>query len=148
MDVVLGIFDQLGANMSLWYQLGIFIAMFILSKILFFDHLQNVIEKREEKTVKLEGNAEKQFEQVGEMSKSYKEKITSAKKEAKEKLNEEKARITKEFETHYRSNESDINKFVEQSRKEAQDQIDSKKQQVFAEADSLAKDLVAKLAGR
>lgn len=148
MDLVLGIFNQLGANQSIWYQLAIFVGMFIASKYLFFNHLQEVIEKREEKTVKLEGNADKQLEQVNEMSKTYKEKMTSARKEAKNKLVEEKAVITKKFEAVYREKELEINSYVEKSRKEAQEEIDSKKEEVFAQADSLANELVQKLAQR
>lgn len=148
MDTVLGIFNQLGADQSIWYQFGIFIVMFIASKFLFFDHLQEVIEKREEKTVKLESNADKQLEQVNEMSKTYKEKLSSAKKEAKNKLTEEKTQISKEFEAIYREKEHEINSFVEKSRKEAQAEIDSKKQEVFAQADALANELINKLAQR
>jgi F-type H+-transporting ATPase subunit b len=145
MDVVLGIFDQLGADKSLIYQLVIFIVMFIISKFLFFNHLQFVIENREEKTVKLEGNAEKQFEEINKMSSDYKEKITNAHKEAKEKSSSEKAKIVKELESKYREHEKEINTFVEKSREEANKEIGAKKEEILSEAEQLANNLVQKL---
>ena len=145
MDVVLGIFDQLGADKSLIYQLVIFFVMFVLSKVLFFNHLQFVLENREEKTVKLEGNAEKQFQKISEMSASYKEKITAAHKQAKDQISNEKNQITKELESKYRDQEKEINLFVEKARIEANKEIDIKKDEVLAEAEQLADGLVQKL---
>ena len=145
MDVVLGIFDQLGADKSLVYQLVIFFIMFVLSKVLFFNHLQFVLENREEKTVKLEGNAEKQFQKITEMSADYKQKITAANKQAKDQINNEKSMITKEFEAKYREQEKEINSFVEKARLDANKEIEVKKDEVLAEAEQLADGLVQKL---
>lgn len=145
MDVVLGIFDQLGADKSLFYQLAIFFIMFMMSKVLFFNHLQFVLENREEKTVKLEGNVEKQFQKINEMSANYKEKITKANKEAKEQVSSEKSKITKEFEAKYREQEKEINTFIEKAREEANKEIASKRDEVLSEAEQLADGLVQKL---
>lgn len=145
MEVVLGIFDQLGADKSLLYQLIVFVVMFILSKTLFFNHLQFVLENREEKTVKLEGNAEKKFATINKMSSEYKDKIRHARKEAKDEVNFEKTKILKEFEAQFRHQEQEINNFVENSRKEISKEIETKKQEILAQADGLADGLVQKL---
>lgn len=145
MDVVLGIFKQLGADESLYYQLIVFVVMFILSKTLFFNHLQYVIENREEKTVKLEGSAEKKFATVNRMSSEYKEKIQSARKNAKELVNSEKTKILKELEAGYRLKEEEINSFVTKSREETNQEIEKKKIEILAQAEGLADGLVQKL---
>lgn len=145
MDVVLGIFKQLGADISLLHQFLIFVAMFILSKTLFFNHLQFVIENREEKTVKLEGNAEKKFARISKMSSEYKEKIRAARKEAKDFVNSEKTKILKELESNYREQEGEINSFVESSRQEANKEIEKKKEEVLSQAQGLADGLIQKL---
>lgn len=145
MDVVLGIFSQLGANESLLYQLIVFVVMFILSKTLFFNHLQYVIENREEKTVKLEGNAEKEFARISKMSSEYKDKIRLARKDAKDLINSEKTKILKELEAGYRLQEQEINEFVENSRKQLNVEVEQKKVEIMSEAQSLANGLVQKL---
>jgi len=145
MDVVLTIFKQLGADFTLLIQFIITAVIFILAKVLFFDHLQNVLNTREDKTVKLEGNAEKQFDEVNKLSKSYKEKIHAANKDAKAKFDTAKAEISKSFEATYKSEETTIDSFVETSRKEVQKDLLVKKENVMKNAEQLATSLVQKI---
>lgn len=145
MDLVLGIFGQLGADSTVFIQFGIFVIVFLAAKFLFVNRLQMVIENREEKTVKLEGSAEKQFEKINQMSSDYKTKINSANKEVKELFEEEKAKITKSFESNYREKETEINKFIEEARAEAGVEIEKKKEEVFSQAESLSNQLVQKI---
>ncbi len=146
MEMVLGIFGQLGADKTLWYQFAIVVVMYLLSKHLFFEHLQNVIETREEKTVKLEGNAEKQFDEINKLSGEYKEKINSANKEAKLKLDENKKQIAKDLESKYRGEEKTINDYIESSRKDIEADLAQKKDQLLSEAETLSNSLVQKIA--
>ena len=95
MDMLIGIFEQLGADQSIVYQITIVIVMFIIAKFLFINHLQDVLETREDKTVKLEGNTEKQFEEINKIQAEYKEKIQTANKQVKAKLETAKAEIIK-----------------------------------------------------
>ena len=62
MEMFVDIFKQLGANQSLIHQFAIIVIVFYLSKSVFIKHLQQILENREDRTVNLEGNAEKQFE--------------------------------------------------------------------------------------
>lgn len=146
MDMVLGILKQLGANETIWQQFIIVTAMYFLAKFTFLDHLQKVIENREEKTVKLEGNAEKQFEEINKLSSEYKEKINSANKEAKAKLDSMKKEISKELEGKYREEEKTINDYIESTRKDVEADLAQKKDQVLSEAETLSISLVEKIA--
>jgi len=134
MDAVVAIFQQLGANESLVYQFAIFVIVFLVAKFGFFNHLQAILDTRVEKTVKLEGNAEAKFEEVNKLSAEYKEKIKTANKEAKSKVDAGKMEITKAEEARYRQQETEVNKYVESSRAE-----------VMNEADQLANSLVQKI---
>lgn len=142
MDSVIAIFSQLGADKSLVYQFVIFVTTFILAKLLFFNHLQKVLETRTAKTVGLEDSAEAKFEEVNKMSKEYKEKISAANKEAKSKLDNEKAEIIKTEEKRYRDYESDVNAEVDEARKKVMSELSEKKVQIMNEAESLASNLV------
>lgn len=145
MDMVIGILKQLGADSTLWQQFLVVFLMYILAKFTFLDHLQNVIENREEKTIKLEGNAEKQFEEVNKLSSEYKEKISAANKEAKTKVEQHKKEITKELELKYRAEEKSINDYIESSRKDVEVELSEKKDQIFSDAESLSNTLVQKI---
>jgi F0F1-type ATP synthase membrane subunit b/b' len=145
MDLVLNILVQLGADKSLVAQLVIIIVMFILAKVLFLDHLQNIIERREEKTVKLEGDAEKQLDEINKIQDEYKAKIQSASKEMRSKLEASKSEITKKEEARYRESEKEINAYIEKTRSEVTAEINEKKNEVLSEAEKLASSLVNKI---
>lgn len=145
MEMVLGIFKQLGANDSLWYQLGIVVLMYFLTKVLFFDHLQKVLESREEKTVKLEGSADKQFEKVNKLASEYKDKINNANKDARTRLDQEKSEISKSLEVEYKKEEKTINDYIDSSRKDAEIKLKQQKDKILSDAEDLANSLVQKI---
>ena len=145
MDMVLGIFAQLGADKTLWYQFAIITVMYLLSKALFFGHLQNIIESREEKTVGLEGSAEKQFEEVNKLAANYKEKIGTATKSAKAKLDSDRSEISKSLEKNYKSEEKKINDYIDESRKESEANLKVQKDKILSDAEDLASSLVQKI---
>lgn len=144
MDLVLKILVQLGADQSFFYQLGIILLVFIIARFIFIDHLQAVIERREDKTVKLEGDAEKQFDEINKIQDQYKEKIQGASKEMRIKLESNKSEIIKKQEARYRSSEAEVNEYLDKTRAEVEAEINEKKEQVMAEADKLAANLVKK----
>ncbi len=143
---MLDIFTQLGTDQSILYQFILIAVLFVASKFLFLQHLQNVIETREEKTSKLEGNTEKQFADINKLQNDYKQKIHTANKEMKTKLDDGKTTITKKYETQYRGEEKTINEFFEKSKKEIENEIADKKTAVLSDAQDLAKSLVNKIA--
>lgn len=145
MDMVFDILKQLGADETLWIQLGIIVVMLVVSKFLFLTHLQTVIEKREEKTVGLEGTADKQFDEVNKLSDEYKNKIQSANKEVRSKVENEKANLAKELEAKYRTEEKSVNDYIDESRKLSQAKIAEQKDKVLSEADDLALNLIQKI---
>ncbi len=145
MEMFVDIFKQLGANESLVHQFAIIVIMYFLTKYLFINHLQNLLEIREDKTVNLEGDAEKQFKEITKVQDEYKEKLQSANRTIKLKLDEKKSEIIKKEESVYREHELEINKFIENSRKEIEAEINTKKEKVLSEAEQLANTLVQKI---
>lgn len=145
MDMFIGILEQLGADKSVAYQIAIIVAMFVIAKFLFVNHLQNILETREDKTVKLEGNTEKQFAEITKIQNDYKEKIQTANKAARSKLEVSKAEIAKAQEANYKIQENEINEFIAKSRKEVEEEISGKKDEILADAQSLSANLVQKI---
>jgi F0F1-type ATP synthase membrane subunit b/b' len=146
MDMVVDIFKQLGADASLVYQFVIIVVMFYFTKFLFLDHLQAVLDNREDKTINLEGSAEEQFIEIEKIQNNYKEQIQSATQDLKNSTESKKAEISKREETKYRTHEQKTNSLLEDARKKLESDIGEKKNIVMKEAQALATDLVDKVA--
>jgi len=82
MDTFLAVFTSLGVDSSLLIQIIIIAIAFFASKLLFLNQLQFILENREEKTIKLENNADENMNKVTKMMSDYKQKTDSAMKEA------------------------------------------------------------------
>ncbi len=145
MEMFVDIFKQLGTDASIVHQFVIVVVMFFVSKFLFLNHLQNVLDTREDKTVNLEGNAEKQFSEIDKAQKEYTEKISATNKSLKQKTESAKAEIVKKEEAKYKSEENKVNSFLEKTRKEVEAEISEKKEAVLKEAEQLAGNLVDKI---
>ena len=78
METFTAIFTQLGVDSSLIPQLIIVAAIFVAAQFLFLGKLQEVLEVRDEKTVKLENSAEETLETVDKMKSEYNLKIEKA----------------------------------------------------------------------
>ncbi len=145
MDTVQAIFTQLGVDSSLLPQFIVVVILFILAQTLFLGKLQNVIETREEKTVKLENSADETIEKVSGMKASYKLKIDEANRAALKSSTDRKQKISEKFTEQYKLAEKEIGQFVDQSRNEFSKEVESNKSKYLAEADTLAASLVQKI---
>jgi F0F1-type ATP synthase membrane subunit b/b' len=145
MDTLKAIFTQLGVDSSLLPQFFLVFALFIIAKFLFLNHLQFVLENREEKTVKLEGHADEALEKVNRLSAEYKGKIDGANKEAMKVLGQKKTDIQAIYTEQVKKTEREINLFVEESRQAYERQTQSGREAYMAQASELANDLVKKI---
>lgn len=145
METFTAIFTQLGVDSSLVPQFVIILVVFILVQFLFLGKLQDVIETREEKTVKLESNADETIEKVQKMQTDYKAKMEAAHREAFKTASEKKQKITQQYTEQYKQTEKEVNAYVDQSRNEVAKEVESNKEKYLAEADTLAQSLVQKI---
>ena len=145
METFTAIFTQLGVDHSLPYQFFTVLVVFILANVLFLGKLQNVLETREEKTVKLENSADDTLEKVTRMQNEYKTKIDEANREALKTLTDKKQKISQKYSDQYKQTEREVNQFVDQSRNDFGKQIEENKDKYLAEAQSLSQSLVQKI---
>jgi len=145
MDTVKAIFTQLGVDSSFLPQFLIVFGMFIVAKFLFLNHLQFVLENREDKTVKLESSADLTLENVTKMAQEYKAKIDGANKEAMKVVSSKKTEIQARHAETFKKTEKEINQFVENSRQDFEKEIQTNKAKFVGEVDSLSDDLVKKI---
>jgi F0F1-type ATP synthase membrane subunit b/b' len=145
METFTAIFTQLGVDSSLVPQFLIILVAFILVQFLFLGKLQNVIETREEKTVKLENSADETIEKVQKMQTDYKMKIDEANRSSLKNSTDKKNQITQKYTEQYKQTEKEVNTFVDQSRSEFTKEVAGNKEKYLAEADTLAQSLVQKI---
>lgn len=145
METFVAIFTQLGVDSSLPYQFGILVIAFVLSNFIFLGKLQNVLEVREEKTVKLENSAEETIEKVTSMQNEYKVKIDDANRVALKATAEKKQAITQKYTEQYKQLEKEVGGKVDLSRVEFGKEIAANKDKLLAESETLAQSLVKKI---
>lgn len=145
MDTIIGIFKSLGVDSTVFTQFIIICILYLVLRNLLFNKLQEVLELREGKTTKLEENANKKFIEAENLAKSYKEKINNAQSEAFSKLSKVKEDILKVEKDKLKEEEAKLNGEIEAKAKLFKEEVDQKKQQILASADSLANDLINKL---
>ena len=145
METFTAIFTQLGVDSSLVPQFIIILVAFIIAQFLFLGKLQSVIEIREEKTVKLESNADETIEKVQKMQSEYKSKIENANRSALKVSTEKKQKLVQKYTDQYKQTEKEVNAFVDQSRNDFKKEVEGNKSSYLAEADSLSQTLVQKI---
>jgi F0F1-type ATP synthase membrane subunit b/b' len=145
METVQAIFTQLGVDSSLLPQFIIVTIVFILAQLLFLGKLQEVIETREEKTVKLENSADETIERVNKMQTEYKAKLEEANRQALKNLTEKKQMVAQKYNDQYKQTEKEIGNFVDQSRGEFHKEVEANKERFLAEAQTLSQSLVQKI---
>jgi F0F1-type ATP synthase membrane subunit b/b' len=145
METVQAIFTQLGINASLLPQFIIVVVMFILAEFIFLGKLQEVLETREEKTVKLENSADETFEKVSKMQSDYKTRVDQASNEAMKIASQKKAKLTAQYTEQFKNAEKEVANFVEQSGNEFETQLNAQKGKLLSEVDGLSNSLVQKI---
>jgi F0F1-type ATP synthase membrane subunit b/b' len=145
MDTVTAIFTQLGVDSTLLPQFIIVVVVFILAQFLFLGKLQNVLETREEKTVKLENSADETIEKVSMMKSEYKLKIDEANRSTLKNATDKKQKISHKLTEQYRQTEKEVGQFIDQSRNEFTKEVAGNKDKYLAEAEALSQSLVQKI---
>lgn len=145
METFTAIFTQLGVDSSLVPQFVIILVAFLIAQFLFLGKLQNVIETREEKTVKLESSADETIEKVQRMQTEYKARVEEANRSALKTSSEKKQKISQQYSEQYKQSEREVNAYVDQSRNDFSKEVEGNKDKYLSEADTLAQSLVQKI---
>jgi F-type H+-transporting ATPase subunit b len=145
MDQIVAIFNQLGVDATIAYQFAIFVVLFALLKTIFFDKLQFVLELREAKTTKLDGAADKKFNDADKMANEYEERMKLINSQAQHHVSEVKNAALVKQKEKIKSLESQLETHVEKERKEFMQEIEVRRGEVLKNADHLSDGLVQKL---
>ncbi|MBH47003.1 MAG: hypothetical protein CME71_02405 [Halobacteriovorax sp.] len=145
MDQIVVIFKQLGVDETIGHQFIVFVIMFALLKVLLFDKLQFVLELREAKTTKLDGDADAKFGQADRMANEYEEKMKAINSQAMNHIYEVKGKALNKQKVEIKKVEDQLDDQIESKRQEFMKEIDVKKGEILKSADQLSDGLVQKL---
>ncbi len=145
MDMIVAIFKQLGADVTVFTQFAIFAVSFFIIKSLLFDRLQLVIELRESKTTGLDTEANNKLQEADNLAKKLKESLAEVYSVVALSSSEKKSEISKQEADKVRSYTAECEKETQGRRESFVKELDESKTTVMAASESLATDLLKKL---
>ena len=145
MDMIVTIFKSLGVDQTVFLQFITLIIVFILVSNLLFSRLKEVLDLRETKTTKLEGDAHQIYKKADELKEQYKAKIEKTHQESNHHAQTKKNQFLKESRDLIKSAEEKLNAEYESKKATILANFKNKREKSLAEVDSLSKNLVDKL---
>ncbi len=139
------VFKKLGIDSTVIFQFIIFIVTFLILNALFFSKLLFVLQQREGKTTKLDGQADDKFAEAEKMSAKYKLELQDSNIKGQEIFSKNKNETIDRERARFKKTEAEVNDEVNNKRKEIEAEFLVKKESLLKNADSLANDLSAKL---
>lgn len=140
-----GLLSQLGVDITVAYQFGVFfIGYLVLSNVL-FKKVLFVLKTRDDKTTKLEANANEAFQKAEELAKQYNEKIDEAYTEAQSEFQQVKSKALNEQKEIISAEEKKLAEMVSSETKVFVEETNKSKDKVLSQSDELSKSLVEKL---
>jgi F-type H+-transporting ATPase subunit b len=145
MELILGVFQKLHIDQTVFYQFIVFFFLFIILKTVFFNKLQFVLELRESKTTKLEENANKKFNEAQILSNKYNSEIDKVYLGAQEKFNAQKAEIQSIEKKIISKKHAELQALGDKKKIEFTVEIEKRSTEILRESTTLASSLVDKI---
>ena len=145
MDQLAGIFAQLGGDATIIHQFVIFLILFVVLKMVFFNKLQFVIEMRENKTTKLEDHANHKFQEAEKLSSDYNQRVQTVTAQATEQFNKVKNEALTAQKEKVSSAQASADAQADEERKKFEAVLASKREAVLNNAKNLSDELVQKI---
>lgn len=145
MDMIIGIFQKLGVDQSIFYQFAIFIVLFAALKAVFFNKLLFVLQTRESKTTKLDHQAGDKFKEAEKLSEKFETEIQKASEEAHQSMSEMKNSNLKKIQADQKEKELKVLANYEEQKKAVIAEVEAKRDAVLKSSNELSENLVNKL---
>jgi F-type H+-transporting ATPase subunit b len=145
MDMIVTIFGSLGVDKTVFIQFAILLLTFIACTTLFFSRLKEVLDLRETRTTKLEGNAHAIYKKAEELSEQFKAKVEKTHQEAHSAALTKKNEIVNQNKKLIEETEAKLNAEYEAKRAAMYADFNSKKEKSLLEVESLSNSLIEKL---
>jgi len=144
MDVILGIFGQLGVDQTVFAQFIIAIIVFFGCKFFFLSKMRLILQTREDLTTGLEEEAEKLVHKAQEASDKFRNQVESVYQDNQEKFNNKKTELAGVESSELAKADKEIEAMSQTVRAETQGFLDTKKEELMAQVKELSDELTTK----
>lgn len=145
MNTIVTILNSLKIDQTVIVQFILFVVFFNIIAPLLFKKLQEVLDFRDSKTVKLDSHANHLYKQVEDMGTQYKNSIEKTHQDSQAVATKKKTEILAKEKAVFVSAEEKMNGEYEGKRSSLLKELAEKKVAVMAEAEKLSNNLVEKL---
>ena len=145
MDIILNILEQLNIDQSIFQQLAIVFALYLIAKFTLFNKLQEVIELRIEKTKKTEDSAQNLIQKYEVLKEEYESKVEETYKEVQTVKADEKKKIDKTLSQVYKKKEEEVSAYINEEKSKIEKDVNEQKGSVLSNADKFSNDLINKI---
>ena len=148
MNEVIAVFNKLGADITIFYQFGIFFIFYMILKMVFFNKLQFILEIRDNKTIKLKDHADKKFEKARKLEEEYLLKMRYVQTQAYKDLCQNKEVILREQKAILGKAREDVERNVQKKIQKFQRDSDVKQSHVLSHVKEFSNKLVKRIGKR
>jgi len=145
MDQIIAIFNKLGVDQAVFYQLIVFAFIYLILRNLFFSKLKFVVLTRETKTTKLDDEANKKLQEANQLQEQYKKELNSVHAEIFSKSKDQKESLLSTQKGLLKQEEQKANSMLESEVATFARELDQKKSQILQTSDQLSKELLERL---
>ncbi|MDC0253868.1 hypothetical protein OAK75_03155 [Bacteriovoracales bacterium] len=146
MKIIESLFERLQIDLTIVAtQFVIICILYFILDFLFFKKLLFVLQHRENKTTKLEEEANKKLDEAEVLANEYNGKIESINSEVYKDTQSKKHLIEEKEKESLKKAEVQINSEIEKQRKQIEDEISEKRKDVFQNQKQLSETFVEKL---
>lgn len=148
MEAILGILATLKVDNTLWVQLGVFLFAYLVMSQLVFKPYLDAYQKRQDKTVGGEEQAEKLAQDALVIQNSYEEKLREVNAEFKSIYDKEKSEAQKVYNEKVGLARTEADSIIDATRKEIETNVAAVKQELKNEIPAISAAMTAKLIGK
>ena len=145
METILTILKSLDIDQTFFIQLGLVCLLYAFLRNLLFSKLQEILDLRESKTTKMEDGANAKNAQAEKLSNDYKAGIDKARSEALTIVTSKKNEVTNREGEKIKAHDKKLEEELGVKRSEFSKELESKKESIMQQADSLSQELVTKI---
>lgn len=148
MNIVVSLLNSLGVNQSLYYQLGIFIFVFLVLKYLLFEPYFKAYLERGERTLGKTEQAEKFVNQARLLEEEYAAKAQTVNEQFRAVFDQSRGEAMKQYDQLVSDARTQAKQVIETSRETIKKDVDSARKQLALEVKGVSQLINQKLIGK
>jgi F0F1-type ATP synthase membrane subunit b/b' len=145
MEMIIGIFQSLGVDQTIFIQFGVVFIFYLIISPLLFKKLLFVIQEREDKTVKLAEEAVVQAQSADALLVRYKDEVAQAYRESQVRIEATRSKVKGEsVELIHKEEQALQNKYLK-AKEHSSAQVEQVKSNLMKSTDELSQSLIDKI---